>query len=366
MRLRRIWGRPAGIGVALVACLVATAAPTAAAAGGTPDAAEAWFDTAQTSLCSSPVGCPVALPASYRADTLHVGLAAGSETARTYVQPDLSAYLGGPLPPAGTMTLPLATVTGNGNSNPSTAVIEACLSKASFKDGTSGSDTPPPGTDCSVHARLRYTEGAFTLDLAPFLAAWNHGAPQYGLALVPDPTAATPSASWHVAFNGRNLAGAPHISSTLAGAPPPPSGPVPGPPAAAGGPPPAGAAGSAQGASSSQSAGSFSLPSSVAPAGSVPGASGSGTAPAIAPSPGRVPVLSGVPGGTSSSAGASQPASAAAPGSMTSSGILGAGSGRGGFQYPEIFLLPLLLAGGGLFAARLLTSDATPDPLSQR
>jgi hypothetical protein len=286
----------------------ATASPGASTQAG--DAAEAWYDTSDSALCSSPVGCPpVTLPGrSYPANTLHVGVSGGTESSVTYLLADLSPYLGSALPAAGTMTLPLATVAGNGNSNPSAANIEACLSKAAFKDGTQGSTVPPPATDCAVHARLVYADSTFTVDLTPFLRAWSAGTPDHGIAIRPDLTGAGPTTSWQIAFNGRNLAGAAHISSTFT-----PAAPI------------------------------------TAPA----------LTPAVSPAAGAAPTLAG--------AGASPTTSAA-----TSENPTGTGSGplaataSHGFQYPEILLLPLVLAAAALWVLRLLTSDATPQRLRAR
>lgn len=309
------------------------------------DAAEAWYQTTESTLCSSPVGCPpVSLPTgSYPKDTLHVGVSGGIETAATYLLPDLSAYLGGALPAAGTMTLPVATIAGNGTSNPAAATIRACLSKAPFKDGTQGSTSPPPATDCSVHGRLvRDSSGSdFTLDLSPFLEAWSTGTPDYGIALIPDPNSTGPTTSWHVAFDGRNLAGAAHISSTFTPAPTASSTPAP----------PAG------------------LPPSSSP---VPAAPTAVPSPSAGPAPLVTPSSPAVPSNAAASlpalAGVGSPAPAAGSGTGTSSPAAGqfASTTTRGFQYPEILLLPLVLAAGALAVIRLLTSDATPRRLRAR
>src|SRR5690348_15118675 len=55
------------------------------------DSAEAWYSSSPIDICSTPLGCPPAqVPSSpYPANTLHVGVAGGQETARTYVLPNL-------------------------------------------------------------------------------------------------------------------------------------------------------------------------------------------------------------------------------------------------------------------------------------
>lgn len=320
------------------------------AAGSTSvgDTSEAWYNTSEATICTSAVGCPpVSLPFySYPANTLHVGVSGGSETSATYLEPDLSAYIGGTLPTAGTMTLPLATVSGNGNSSASTATVEACLSKAVFKDGTQGSTAAPPATDCSVTSKLVYANNSFTLDLGPFLAAWSGGTPDYGVALVPVLTGAGPTTDWQVAFNGRNLAGAPHISSAVTGG--------------------SAAAGSSASAFVAPTTGA---PTPSAPIGSSPGAA---TAPAVTPiAPTGATTASGTTGTSPSLAGVNPSTSPsttlAAPGTGGSAVTgLSSASGSKGFQYPEILLLPLIIAAGMLFVLRLLTSDATPKRLRAR
>lgn len=303
-------------------CILVRSTTASATSGPVGDAGEAWYNTSGAKLCSSPVGCPpVTLPGDdFAANTLHVGVSLGTTSAVTYVLPDLSAFLGSGLPSTGSMTLPLATVSGNGNSNQSTAVIEACLSKAAFPDGAQGSANTPPPTDCSVHGNLDYRGKSFTLDLAPFLAAWQNGAPEYGIALMPASVGTT--TNWQVAFNGRRLAGAPHIESSYGPTSPTPASSF--------------AFSSAAPTSIPTSVGSPSSPAAIAPTGS---ASTPVPSPALAvPSP--------------------EPRYTTPVAARPAPTVLLAASH--GFQYPEIMLLPLLLGGGALFLIRLLTSDATP------
>lgn len=322
---RALYGAVLAVCVALGCILLRSTNASATGSAPVGDAGEAWYDTSLAKACSSPVGCPpVTLPGNkYPANTLHVGVGLGSTTAVTYLLPDLSAYLGSGLPSTGTMILPLATVSGNGNSNASTAVIEACLSKAGFPNGTQGSTSAPPPTDCSVHADLKYAGKSFTLDLSPFLGAWQNGAAPYGIALMPASVGAT--TSWHVAFNGRRLAGAPHVESSF-------------------------------GPAASPGFASFPAPSSGSPA------------PFPSPSPAASASIAPPPAQTGSAGTpASSPALATPPPASQSTSPVTRSPGQTsilaashGFQYPEIMLLPLLIGGGALFLIRILTSDATP------
>jgi hypothetical protein len=351
--------RPIGGALALTVALGAAAwGGTAAVAQQTvvvPDAAEAWYSTSPLDTCTSPVGCePVSPPApTYPSATLHVAVTAGQTADVTYVQPDLAALPAGEEAVSGTMTLPLATVSGNGNSDPSAATMEACLATATFSDGTEGSTSPPPATDCSVHTPVEVGATAFTLRLDPFLAAWNAGKPADGIALAPDPSSTTATSDWHVAFNGRRLAGATHIMSSVVLAPAPGftpggSGAVPAGP----GSPPGGTAGSAPAGVGASPLAPSALPGvSAAPivtpsVGAGQGATASGIAPALA-----------APSGTSNAASAPARTSNAA---AVPTRLVAAAAGGHGFQYPEVMLLPLIFAGGLVLVARMLTSDATP------
>ena len=297
--------------------------------GSVGDSAEAWYDSSQATICSSPVGCPpITLPTdSYPANTLHIGVTAGNETARTYLMPDLSSYLGGPLPVSGTMTLPLATASGNGNSNDSAATIEACLATGVFPDGAHGSTSSPPAVQCAVHSALHYATTSFTLDLGPFLSAWSSGAPQYGIALIPDSSQTGPTSVWHVAFNGRKLSDAPHISSTFA--------PV-----------------------------DASTATTIAPVATI-------TPPVSTPAV-NAPAISAPPSVTPPAAVTQSPSVAALPTTTlpapapASNQQFEPAVATGGFQYPEIMAFPLVLGAVMVFVLRLLMSDATPKYLRSR
>jgi len=346
------WAGAAGA-VALAALVGSAGAAHAASwSAVVGDSAEAWYSSGPVNACTSAVGCPpIAPPAtgSYPVNTLHVVATVGEETARTYVLPDLSAIPADETAVTGTMTLPLATVSGNGNSDDSAATIEACLAEAPFTDGTENSTDQPPPVDCTVHAEVAVGTTAFTLNITPFLTAWNSGSPQYGIALIPDLTGATPVTNWHVAFNGKGLTGAPHITSTLYSAAA--SAPVVG----------SGSGGLAVGAPAASPTASNSTPAAspsadlgvgpkfiAVPAVVVP-AVGPGSSNSV-PAPETAKTAAGAPTVTPA---AGQPA--ALPGAANA-GLVA----HKGFQYPEVLLLPLAFAVAILFAVRLLTSDATP------
>ena len=277
------------------------------------DAAEAWYAAASIDICTTPLGCPPpqAPTSPYPADTLHVGVAGGQESARTYLLPDFASVPSDATVIGGEMTLPVATGNGDGTVSPDTAKIRACLVTKPFPDGTQGSASTAPSANCDVSTTPTYdaAKGTFTLDLQPFIDAWSGGSPRLGIALTPDAKAVAPTDAWHVAFNGRKRADSAHISSsltvrieaqpdTVVPAAPPVAPVAPVAPAPA-----------------------LPQPSAVAPG---------AAAPVVAPNQQPQQIQA-------------QPVSFSRP-----------------FQYPLAFLLPLALLAAAVFFARLFTRDAVP------
>lgn len=280
------------------------------------DSAEAWYASSPIDICSTPLGCPPAqVPTSpYPANTLHVGVAGGQETARTYLAPNLLTLPFGATFVSGTMTLPVTTDNSAGTTSPDTAKIQACLAAAPIADGTEGSTQAPPKTDCKTSAPLKYDakKAVFTLDLSKFLTAWSHGTPELGLALLP--ASAGPTDAWHVSFNGKKFSGA-HIGSTIVYTPPPPiTNPV----------------------------GQTTAPPPVTP-------------PATTPVPQTPPSVS-LPAPTTATAPVSPPQVA----TPTAAPPVQQVALSQQFQYPLAFLLPIALLAGGVFFIRLFTRDPMP------
>jgi len=303
------------------------AAPQAAPAAGTQtasvgDAAEAWYAASPVDICTTPLGCPPAqAPTSpYPANTLHVGVAGGQETARTYLLPDVLKLPFGFTPVTATMTLPVATGASDGTQSPDTAHLVACLATQPFTDGDAGSTKTPPKPDCSTSAKPHYDakKHVLTLDATAFMQAWAKGTPPFGIALLPDSKATQPTDSWHIAINGRKRAGTPHVTTSVTftvsnfG-----TGPTTSVPTTTSGAP----------------TGNVAAPPPAPATGSLPGSS-------VGSAPAAPPVV----------AGAQQPTTIAQqPVAFTR-----------GFAYPLAFLVPLALLLGGVFFARLFTRDATP------
>jgi hypothetical protein len=295
--------------------LLTGTSPTAHAATQTvqaADAAEAWYSTAPISPCTTPLGCPPSqVPTSpYPANTLHVGVAGGHETARSYVVPDLSALPFDATVTSGRMTLPIATATDDGSLRPETATLSACLATQTVQDGTAGSTDTPPTVDTTACVPATYSTAAhgFTVDLTSFLSRWNFGTPNDGIALVPDVSKSGPTTTWHVTFNGKKSTAGAHISSQL---------------------------------SYTMTSEVLSPPENVTtqpPILGVPGPLGPPVA-AVPPLPAPVPTPALAPPPQQRAVAVSLPT---------------------GYQYPAAFLLPLAFLAAAVFLFRLFTADPTP------
>ena len=316
-RLVGIIGALAAAGFSLT--FVVGVAADAAQRAKSSDSAEAWYAASPVDTCALPLGCPpTTVPTSpYPADTLHVGVAAGQETARTYLVPDLSVLPYDATVSAATLTLPVNRDNTAGTVSPESAAMLACLTTEPVKDGTEGSSEKPPAYDAKVCAKPTYDKkgaGTFTLSLTKFLRLWATGHPMFGVVLVPDLRDATPTTVWHVTTNGRQRRNAPHVQTVLAFTTPPPvtgPGPQPTPP----------------------------------------------RTPSAAPVPAAVPQPVAVPPAVSSDnlPPAPQPAQEPqiAPAAPPQAAVITARS----FQYPAAFLLPLGFLIAGLFLVRTFTRD---------
>lgn len=156
-------------------------------------------------------------PNPYPADTLHVAMSGGRAHARTFVTfaVDSSVVVTG-----GTMTLEDAGADA-GTRNPAQAAVRGCLTTSLPVREQNGRWVNQPQHDCGITAPVTPVEGAeplrWQLDLAVFGAAWDAGAPNFGVALVEaPPEEGTPvDQTWHLAFRGVAHEGGPSISSDL-------------------------------------------------------------------------------------------------------------------------------------------------------
>lgn len=288
------------------------------------DVAEAWYADSPVDVCSTPLGCPPdqAPTSPYPADTLHVGVAGGQETARSYLLPDLSLVPFGAHITAATMTLPVATGNTDGTASADTAHLVACLATQAFTDGAEGSSQAPPKVNCSVESPATYDakNNVFTVDLTPMTDAWAHGALPLGIAVLPDLDTTQPTDAWHVTINGRKRAASPHVSTTVTFVPPAPTS----------------GSGSTGGTTSGTTTGVQSARPPAAP-------------PAIvAPAPSSVAPVS-PPVSPPIVASPQQSAPVAQPAAFVT-----------GVPQPVAFVIPIVLLMGAVFFGRVFTRDATP------
>lgn len=339
---RRGWaiGAVAGLAVPIVGLLSAPASaavPREGATSGTTTArtaTDAWY-SASAACTSSPTGClPAGPPTPYPSKTLHVGVVAGQEEARTYLSLDLASLPSGTSLTGGTLRLPIGGG-DDGSRAADTATVQACLVTAAFKDDVEGGTDAPPAVDCKkAMSTAKYVPAAgsapemLTVDLAPFAAAWSSGSLQQGFALLPAADTA-PSSAWHVAFSAHDRKG-----ST-----------VPAPTAEV-----AYASSAAAGSGASYEAPSFDAP---APKTNANTASVSFAAAPLAPQ-WDPPALAQLPAAQPDVAPQAPPVAPAQQ--VTPQAFVGGG---GGFAYPGVFLVPLLLAASGGWLARSLTRDLT-------
>jgi len=309
------------------------ALPVFAAGSGTmtvKPSAEAWYRV--TPACGLPTGCVdlTGAPSQYSADTLHVGVNAGQEEARTYLQLDLGQLPAGTKPSGGTLLLPVADGGNDGTRAPETAKLRACAVKSEVKD-VDGAFTAPPEVDCEIAtapANFVPATGdkpaAFTVDLGSLTDAWQGDVRPGAIALVPAAETAAPD-SWHVAFSDRTRTGAGVVPISAAlvfvSTSVDTSGdqaPVVEPPPFESAPAPAFDSGAFSGDSGGSP--SFAAPAITAETPLLPA-----PAPVAAPDQQVVPVAQSFV--------------------------------QQGFRYPAVFLLPLLLAVGAGWIGRALTRD---------
>jgi hypothetical protein len=172
----------------------------------------------------------------YQKDTaaIHAGVAAGQETARSYLHIETAPLIGGPVPTSVLLTM-TPTSDAAGNANGSSATLQACPLKKALEPFNPSS---PPAFDCTnpVHGKLTAL-GTWTFELAPLVQGWLDLSNR-GLAIVADHPPQT--AAWAVAFDkskSRATASVPLSpssgTSTDMPVPPPIEAPLPPPVAAA-------------------------------------------------------------------------------------------------------------------------------------
>jgi hypothetical protein len=176
--------------------------------------AEAWYQPNPS--CGLPTGCvgtgalpvtpPVQPPATaptspYPARTMHIGFAAGQETARSYLALPTSS-LTGTLSEA-SLDVPLDVAQADGSQSPETAKVQVCLVSAPILPAD-GSFDSPPAVSCGTSAPASYVATPsphLHADLTGFGAALLTAS---GVALLPDATKAAQTDVWRVVFSAHD------------------------------------------------------------------------------------------------------------------------------------------------------------------
>lgn len=205
--------------IALIA-LVASAQRAWGAEAVVPTGIEAWYNV-------TPQPSPAALPTvnPYPEETLHVGIAAGSEQARTYLTLDIGSIPSVNEITGGTLTLPVDPE--DGSIEPETARIKACFAPDPGRE-VRGDFSPVPPIDCTFSSPAAFVAEPsphFIVDLTPFTSTrgpFGSGLRSGGLALLPAVDAVAGRATWHVAFyaKGNQTARAQKISALVFHNPP--------------------------------------------------------------------------------------------------------------------------------------------------
>lgn len=250
--MRRMFSRVAALAGAIASALLVVS-PLMIATAATPQVAqgvqmqdEAWFFRYRQPAEGAPEvpdpsgnEVPAIAKATvrdrtnpYQAETLHVGIVSGEPEALTFLNFPLFELTDDGMPPVvtgGKITL----VDGGsslGSKRADASEMVACLVTELFVAAQGGDWKDVPKYDCTTKTTVQLTEGSqpltWTIDLAPFAAAWADPDRNYGIAIVPDPDSATPppDQSWHVAWQAK--AWQPPESSAPSPNPPPAKAPI--------------------------------------------------------------------------------------------------------------------------------------------
>jgi hypothetical protein len=132
---------------------------------------------------------------------MHVGMAAGQETARSYLALDMSSLTG--TLTAGSLDVPLDTAQADGSQAPETAHVQVCLVTDPIAP-TDGSLDAPPGVSCGSSVPAAYVAAPSPHLHADLAALGQDLLSASGLALVPDATKASRTDAWRVVFSAHD------------------------------------------------------------------------------------------------------------------------------------------------------------------
>jgi hypothetical protein len=157
--------------------------------------AAAWYQP--DPLCSTPLGCGVIpLPAisPYPKGTYHVGTAVGRQIARAFIAVRLGSLA--TTAHGGTLTIPLDTATTDGSLDPQTAKVNVCVTYQAVTDVEGGFDNAP-SANCLPAAHATYVAKPTPRLVANLKPLAGKLAGVKGFALVPT---GAPTAAWQIAF----------------------------------------------------------------------------------------------------------------------------------------------------------------------
>jgi len=347
----------ASVALAPVAAARADTSTTEASFG-----AETWYQPAPG--CAPSVGCaaPVTPPPSnpFGAGTLHVGVSAGQETARTVLAIGAGKAPAGGTLTAAALTIPLDTKTpGNGSAAPETATLQVCTAMGPISSNE-GEFDPPPAADCTLSAPLTYSADPspeFRGDLSPLLPALDAGLASGTLDLEILPLSPAPTATWRVVFSSHDRPSPPTppasltLTYTSAAASTAPAAQV-APPAKASSPAPASAGTVPRGG-----------PRVAAPQAPLPPPSAVTALPPVDTLPAPSAGLAAAP---QAAVPLTAPAEAAPPAAPVATGTepvteaaTAAQTIPAGFAYPVVLLVPLALGLFGYVLAKVMTQDVS-------
>lgn len=164
---------------------------------------EAWYHVLDDEVQPAPLPVVPDAMNPYGEDTLHVGITAGQEDARTYVGLDLSDLPATFDLRAATLILPVdpdaATM------NPDEARVQVCLS-ALPPESKEGSFEEPPKVDCKTKSPATYVARPFPHLIAD-VTRFGEDLAFSGVAIMPTERAREQGDTWHVAFYGKKNEG---------------------------------------------------------------------------------------------------------------------------------------------------------------
>jgi hypothetical protein len=158
--------------------------------------AASWYQP--DPLCSTPLGCgflPLPPISPYPKGTYHVGTAVGRQIARAFIAVHLSQLAG--TAHGGTLTIPLDTATTDGSLDPQAAKVNVCITYQAVTDVEGGFDNPP-SANCLPAASAKYVAKPTPRLVANLEPLGGKLAGAKGFALLP--AAAAPTAAWQIAF----------------------------------------------------------------------------------------------------------------------------------------------------------------------